>query len=202
MKSEEHRKLIARERARYSREIHDRAAQNLTAIGLNLQLCQSVISIKPEKAEKIIANCLELIDATARELKYSIFEPSALLNLGLIPYIKKFIEGYEPLCSLVISGKEKSFSPGLELLVWRIFSEIFNFTIVNQNKNPEIEVKFDFNKEPSLFLFKIPSRNFSKNIEKADYNKLTARFLNDSEEHKLKIIIEHNVDSTLIKLNF
>ncbi len=149
--SKTERVTIAEERNRYAREIHDELAQNLTAIGLNLQFSLNLFELNPVKAKELINNSIKLLDDSSKELKQTIFEPATLSNLGIINCIKKFIENNNILnFSFNITGKERPLIPKQELYIWRLFKEFINNVTYNQNsKNVEILFNFEVN-EPFM----------------------------------------------------
>jgi signal transduction histidine kinase len=199
--------LVAEERNRYSREIHDDLSQNLTAIGLNLEFCKHLIEKQPEKAKEILADCLKILEQSSLELKYTVFEPAALINSGLTQYIKKQIGNLPPgiKCSLTVSGEEIIFSPKTELLLWRIFSEIFSFfgaeNVENQRENLNLEIIFNFS-EPSFIILKITGVNIDLTVNNGKQSKPgIAGLIKKTEECGLKITLEKNHYFTNIKIN-
>lgn len=217
------RREITEERNRCSKEIHDGVAQNLTALGLNLQFCTNIIDKQPEKVKEVINNCLNLISESAKELKFTIFEPAALTNFGLINSFKKQIEHYQKKlnCSLSVKGKEKIYSPEVELFLWRIFSEILVHLSYSDNpakdslspgnkinetqnrRSISLDILFDFSATMPFLLFMIKGwdiDNFHNSLRSS--NKRLANLITNAEEKNFKIIVSRDNNITNIKINF
>jgi signal transduction histidine kinase len=206
MGNKKERTLITDERNRYSREIHDDVSQNLTAISLNLEFCKVIVDKKPEKAREIIANCLELISDTAKEIKYTVYEPASILNNGLVDSIRLQIESYlgKISCSLLVKGKVKLYPPFQELLLWRIFMEIFALLMVKTKDNAHlnIEVVFDFTAKPSYLQFYITGCqfDFTSKSNKSSHPGI-GNLLKTYEELNLKTAIKIEEKNSSIKIN-
>lgn len=88
----EQREAILQERLRIGRDLHDGVIQSLYAIGLSLEVANTTIDVSPAKGKEIIANVMDNLDRTIRDIRYFILDltqpeegslkwPDQLMNL-------------------------------------------------------------------------------------------------------------------------
>lgn len=137
------------ERQRISRDLHDSAAQNIIASLRQLEnFNEQNADLPTEKTEFLwelhghLKDTLQDIRRMSRDLR-----PSVLDNLGLLPAVEWIVEqlqsedGVET--TLSVSGKEKRFSPEIEVTLFRIIQEALR-NIAKHAKAKHARVVLDF----------------------------------------------------------
>ncbi len=118
------------ERGRVAREIHDGPAQSLTNLVFRVELCEKLLSngsLGDLQAE--LGELKELIKGSIQEVRKIVFalRPMALDDLGLIPALRRYLEGLgekEKLrVDLVPLGNEIRLPSNVEIGVFRIIQE-------------------------------------------------------------------------------
>ncbi len=85
------------ERRRMARELHDGAAQQVAAVGINMTLLKSKLEAGEfSEAARLAEDSRELATACSRELRSTTYllHPPILEDLGLEPAIRSFTQGY------------------------------------------------------------------------------------------------------------
>ena len=84
------------ERRRIARELHDSTAQNLVALGFNLDRLERRAPVDEDVRSTIIADSRALIDRSLKELRTLsyLLHPPVLDDAGLVPAIRSFIDGF------------------------------------------------------------------------------------------------------------
>lgn len=121
-----------RERQRLSRKIHDGPAQSLTNLVLQAEICERFFLRDPKQAQVELADLKKNVVSTFRSVKDFIFElrPMMLDDLGLIPTLKRYIEGLdtEGFAGVVlnITGKEQRLASYKEVTIFRVIQELIH----------------------------------------------------------------------------
>ncbi|MCD6345549.1 MAG: sensor histidine kinase [Anaerolineae bacterium] len=121
-----------RERQRLSRKIHDGPAQSLTNLVLQAEICERFFSRDPKQAQVELADLKKNVVRTFRSVKDFIFElrPMMLDDLGLIPTLKRYVEGLRAEdfagVTLNITGKEQRLASYKEVTIFRVIQELIH----------------------------------------------------------------------------
>lgn len=84
------------ERRRIARELHDTTAQQLAALALNLAVISKLVINAPPKASQILADCRELVEQAALEVRTTsyLLHPPLLEAAGLVGAVKEYASGF------------------------------------------------------------------------------------------------------------
>jgi signal transduction histidine kinase len=131
-----HRQLVElqeSERRQLSRELHDRVGQNLTALGLNLDMLRSQFSSEDRAGMRArIEDSIALVEATADAIENVMAElhPPMLDDHGLLPalqwYAKQFSEGADIDWTVLCDYPGTRVGLQIEIVVFRIAQEALN----------------------------------------------------------------------------
>ncbi len=85
------------EQRRIARELHDGAAQNLSAAALNLAVARRAARALPRRAARAIAESHVLVERAGREVRTlsHLLHPPVLDEAGLVPALRGLCEGFE-----------------------------------------------------------------------------------------------------------
>jgi two-component system sensor histidine kinase DegS len=117
------------ERKRLAREIHDGPAQLLANTVMRADFCVQLWEKKSPDIKKEILSVENMARLALKDLRKIIFElrPMLLDDLGLIPAIKRFLNGTEEHSDLktefLFFGRDKRMEPALEVALFRIIQE-------------------------------------------------------------------------------
>jgi signal transduction histidine kinase len=118
------------ERQRLARELHDRVGQNLTALGINLNIIRSQLS--PDSSAKAIArldDAQQLVVETVDRIRDVMAElrPPVLDDYGLFAALRWYAERFAKYTGLIVHVEGRELSPRLpssiELAIFRITQE-------------------------------------------------------------------------------
>jgi PAS domain S-box-containing protein len=125
-------KIQEDERRKMAKELHDQLGQMLQAMMMNLDHIRKKLKSKPEKLENIeddINDTRDLLKQTiedVRTLSYDL-RPPMLVDFGLVPTLKWYIENFSQRANINVSLKVKDkgyrFPPQVELTLYRIVQE-------------------------------------------------------------------------------
>jgi PAS domain S-box-containing protein len=121
LQDEEHRRL--------ARELHDTTAQGLAALAMNLALLQQTDAARSERAEKILADSLALVERSVQEVRtFSyLLHPPELEAFGLRGAIREYAAGFarrSGIATAVDIPPDLGRLPGeMELALFRIVQE-------------------------------------------------------------------------------
>jgi two-component system sensor histidine kinase DegS len=141
------------ERLHLARRMHDEPAQALTNLILQAEICERLFDTDPARARIELGNLKNAVNATFRKTREFIFDlrPMMLDDLGLIPTLKRYVQGFEEKSGLsthlTIVGKERRLPPYTEVTAFRIVQQLLknvsehaDATHVQVNVNLEGEV--------------------------------------------------------------
>jgi PAS domain S-box-containing protein len=137
------------ERQRISRDLHDSTAQNIIAALRQMEnFNEQNTQLPDEKLEFLwklhghLKNTLQEIRQLSRDLR-----PSVLDNLGLLPAVEWIVEQLESEhgidSTLTVTGKEKRFSPEIEVTLFRIIQEALR-NIAKHSEAKRATITLDF----------------------------------------------------------
>jgi len=114
------------ERLHLARRMHDEPAQALTNLILQAEICERLFETDPKQARVELGNLKNAVNATFQKTREFIFDlrPMMLDDLGLIPTLKRYVQGFEEKSglstNLTIVGKERRLPPHAEVTIFRI----------------------------------------------------------------------------------
>ena len=120
------------ERKRVAREIHDGPAQAMANVVLRAEICEKVLDRDVAQARKELRELKEIVRMSLSEVRQIIFDlrPMALDDLGLVPtlrrYLADFQEKHKIITELKVFGRDKRFTSGLEVAIFRSVQEALN----------------------------------------------------------------------------
>jgi signal transduction histidine kinase len=121
--------LLAEERDRMAKDLHDGLSQSLFAVSLALELCRREALTDPELVLDRLREVQELIADSMAELRRCIYDlrPVNLSSLGLAGSINVCLrdatKGKEVVGRLYIQGEERPLDPTIEACLYRVCQE-------------------------------------------------------------------------------
>lgn len=122
------------ERLRLSRQMHDGPAQSLTNLVLQAEICERLFDRDPERARTELAELKKNVMKTFKTVKSFIFDlrPMMLDDLGLVPTIKRYVdgltdEGFSGL-SLQVTGKDRRLAAHKEVTIFRVIQSLVHIS--------------------------------------------------------------------------
>lgn len=120
------------ERHRLSRKMHDGPAQALSNFILQAEIAQRLFDMDIEQAREELDELKVTASATFEKVRDFIFElrPMMLDDLGLVPTLRHYIEGYREQTGLEVnfsaSGTERRLDGYLEIMIFRAVQELLS----------------------------------------------------------------------------
>ncbi len=120
------------ERQYLVQEMHDGPAQALTNLILQAEICERLFDKDPNQTREELANLRTQVTDTFQEVRSIMFNlrPMMLDDLGLIPTLKKYIEGFQEKTSLpinlTVTGQERRLESHTEAAIFRVVQELVN----------------------------------------------------------------------------
>lgn len=117
------------ERRRIARELHDSVGQSIAAISMNNCLVLRHEQALPQAAQNAVRQNMTLIDQVSREIRTisHLLHPPLLDEIGLIPAIRSYAEGFAERSKVQVSLDLPSaigrFGPNIEISVFRVVQE-------------------------------------------------------------------------------
>jgi two-component system sensor histidine kinase DegS len=114
------------ERLHLARQMHDGPAQSLTNLILQAEICERLFEADPARVHVELGNLKNAVKATFQQTREFIFDlrPMMLDDLGLIPTLKRYVQGFEEKSglstNLTIVGKERRLPPYTEVTIFRV----------------------------------------------------------------------------------
>lgn len=121
--------LLASERERISREMHDGISQSLFSISLGLDLCRKQVVRDPEGVARRLEEIQELLRGSMGELRRYIYDlrPAKLQELGLVDsidlWIREVTAGRAISGSVEVRGEPVTLGPTAEACLYRVAKE-------------------------------------------------------------------------------
>ncbi len=118
------------ERQYLVQEMHDGPAQALTNLILQAEICERLFDKDPKRAREELANLREAVAATFQKVRSFMFDlrPMMLDDLGLIPTLRKYVEGFREksglTTNLTITGQERRLEAHAEATIFRVIQEL------------------------------------------------------------------------------
>lgn len=117
------------ERRRIARELHDSVGQSIAAISMNNCLVLKHEQMLSPEAQNAVRQNMALIDQVSREIRTisHLLHPPLLDEIGLIPAIRSYAEGFAERSKVQVSLDLPSgigrFGPNIEISVFRVVQE-------------------------------------------------------------------------------
>jgi two-component system sensor histidine kinase DegS len=111
-------------------EMHDGPAQALTNLILQAEICERLFDKDAGRTREELANLRQAVSDTFQEVRSIMFDlrPMMLDDLGLVPTLKKYIEGFQEKSglpvNLTITGKERRLESHNEATIFRVIQEL------------------------------------------------------------------------------
>lgn len=127
------------ERLHLARQMHDGPAQSLTNLILQAEICERLFDTDPARARIELGNLKNAVNATFQRTREFIFDlrPMMLDDLGLIPTLKRYVQGFEEKSglstNLTIVGKERRLPSYTEVTIFRVVQQLLNNTSQHAN---------------------------------------------------------------------
>lgn len=140
--------LIASERARIAREMHDGVVQSLFSISLGLETCKKLAADESPSVAVRIDELQEHLSRAMSELRYNIYDlqPVMLTELGLIEAIRFWLDemtqGSEVNGRLVVVGMVPSLAPAQDACLYSVTKESIS-NAVRHARAGSIEVRVE-----------------------------------------------------------
>ena len=128
------------QRKKIAQKLHDLVGQNLTALNLNLDIVESLMS---KKTRSVVAHRLaeaqKLVEETTWHIREVMSElrPSVLDDFGLVSTLYWYGERFSGLTGLQINIEGKEFSPRLPSIIETIIFRIAQEALTNVSKHAE-----------------------------------------------------------------
>jgi two-component system sensor histidine kinase DegS len=120
------------ERQYLVQEMHDGPAQALTNLILQAEICERLFDKDPARTREELANLRKQVTGTFQDVRSIMFNlrPMMLDDLGLIPTLKKYVEGFQeksglPI-NLTVTGQERRLESHTEAAIFRVVQELVN----------------------------------------------------------------------------
>ncbi len=119
-----------RERQLLVEMMHDGPAQQLTNLILQTEICERLFDQDPKRTREELTNLRQAVITTFQEVRGIMFDlrPMMLDDLGLVPTLKKFTEGFQEKSglpvNLTITGQERRLQSHTEATIFRVVQEL------------------------------------------------------------------------------
>ena len=142
--------LLASERDRIAREMHDGLSQSLFSVSLGLEVCRKQVTRDPVGTKRRLDEVSELLGASLAELRRYIYDlrPMKLRELGLVGAIEFWVQemtSSRPLSGrVVVKGQQRRFGLEAEASLYRFAREAIANAIKHAGaKNLEVRLTFE-----------------------------------------------------------
>lgn len=121
--------LLASERDRIAREMHDGIAQSLFSVALGLEVCRKQVIRNPSGVAARLEELQDMVDMSRSELRRFIYDlrPVKLQELGLIGALEYWIHevtvGKSVEGDLTVSGEQRHLTPAGEACLYQVAKE-------------------------------------------------------------------------------
>jgi len=121
--------LLASERDRIAREMHDGISQSLFSVALGLEVCRKQIARDPDEVSRRLEELQHMVDISRSELRRFIYDlrPIKLQELGLRGAIEYWVHevtaGKDIEGRLMLEGEERTLTPSAEACLYQVAKE-------------------------------------------------------------------------------
>lgn len=156
------------ERRRVAREIHDGPAQNLANMVLRTEYCEKLIDANSgtDEIKEELGELKQQVRTNLKDVRKIIFDlrPMTLDDLGLVPAIRKLIQGVEEESNiegeLKTFGEEKRLNRYIEIALFRTVQEALN-NIKKHSGAKRFWVKTDFSNDTIHIIIRDDGKGFN-----------------------------------------
>jgi len=145
------RLVVAEERSRIAKEMHDGLAQSLFSVVLNLQACIQQLSTDPKGTKEKLIQLQDLASRDLKGVRQYIYElqPPDLEELGLVGAVRKYVKETAKVNALnidfSITGRRKPLPPAVEGSLYRVTQEALS-NAVKHAEAKSVSVKLSHRK--------------------------------------------------------
>lgn len=131
--------LLASERDRIAREMHDGVVQSLFSISLGLELCKKQVLRDPQAVAERLEELQSHLNTSMTELRRFIYDlrPMKLAELGLVGAVEYWLteitQGRSVRARLVVNGEVGDLSPSEEACLYRVAKEAVSNAVRHAN---------------------------------------------------------------------
>lgn len=129
LNAESHYALLADERSRIAKEMHDGLSQSLFSVSLELDVCRKRIDENPQEVARRLGHMQTVLVRSLSELRRYIYDlrPVSLNALGLVGAVSQRVteigEARGLSVRLYTEGRERPVPPGVEACLYRVAQE-------------------------------------------------------------------------------
>lgn len=137
------------EKHRLARDIHDGPAQAMANILVKAEICERLMDIDKEKFKVELNNLKELIRATLKDIRKTIYDlrPMSLDDLGLIPTLQRYVQKFTEFTGIDVDfkifGQVVSLNSSIQIAVFRIVQEALS-NISKHSQATEVRIIVEF----------------------------------------------------------
>jgi signal transduction histidine kinase len=141
--------LLASERDRIAREMHDGISQSLFSVALGLEVCRKQVTRDPNAVAMRLEELQQMVDVSRSELRRFIYDlrPVKLQELGLVGAIEYWIHevtsGESIEGRVGVEGDEGTLTPSAESCLYRVAKESVS-NVVKHSGATKFEVVLDY----------------------------------------------------------
>lgn len=150
---------IYEERNRIAREIHDSVGHNLTGLIMNLDFCEKLAGIEPQRLGEQLGTCREIAKECLTEIRRSVkaLKPQAVEQLPLVKALEELLseskQKFNIEFNLSIEGEIYETKPEFNIVIYRAVQESITNS-VRHGKASAVEVSVSFGKAAFSVLVK------------------------------------------------
>jgi signal transduction histidine kinase len=144
--------LLASERDRIARAMHDGVVQSLFSISLGMEVCKKQLHRDPEAAAERLDELQQHLNSSMAELRRFIYDlrPAKLTELGLVAateyWIREVTMGRSISGRLKVEGESPRLTPSQESCLYQVAKEAVS-NVVRHSGASEFEVRIDYGPE-------------------------------------------------------
>ncbi len=159
--------LLASERNRIAREMHDGISQSLFSVALGLEVCRKQVARDPNGVSMRLDELLTMLNMSMAELRRFIYDlrPVKLQEMGLSGainlWIREITTGESVRGSLDVRGTERHLPPGVEACLYRVAKESIS-NVVKHAHASEFSVDLEFGDEQATLVVADDGEGFER----------------------------------------
>jgi two-component system sensor histidine kinase DegS len=140
------------ERKRLAAQMHDGPAQSLNNLILQAEICERLFDTDPVQARVELGNLKNSVLVTFHRIRDFIMalRPMMLDDLGLVPTLKQYIQGFEEQSKLstnfAVMGRETRLPDHAEVALFRAIQELLN-NVHNHAHATHVQVTLDYQEQ-------------------------------------------------------